>query len=183
VAPGYRVNANPKNILFVGRDKSRQIAAQIKKDQRIQRTKEVIERAKSGYAHAVRDPLFLIWLALYWAEGDKNMQERVTFTSSDKKMILFMMEWFREVYKVPEKKFRIALQIHTLFTNKNAEVCWSNITNIPINQFYKTYIKKTSLKQRRNKLYNGTCSIVVNSRELFRTIVGWKKVLLDHFVI
>lgn len=174
---------NPqKTRLLLGREKSRYAAAQIKKKERIRRTKEIIERARLEYLELIKNPLFLTGLSLYWAEGDKA-QERVKFANSDEKMILFMMKWFREVCKVPENKFRVALHVHTLFTNKDIDDHWSRLTQIPKKQFYKIYIKKTSLKQRRNKLYNGTCSIVINSRELFRRIVGWKLALLDYFAI
>jgi len=84
------------------------------------------------------------------------------------------MRWFREVCKVPEKKFRICLHIHTLHCRKDVKEYWSNITRIPTSQFYKTQTKPTSLRQRKNKLYNGTCAISVGNKALFRKIKGWK---------
>ena len=119
--------------------------------------------------------LFLPGLMLYWAEGDKSdLREEVKFSNSDPFMIQFMMRWFREVREIPEKKFRIALHIHTLHCRKKIEQFWAPITGIPLNQFHKTQIKPTGLGQRRNKLYNGTCAICIHDKNLFRRIKGWK---------
>ena len=93
------------------------------------------------------------------------------------------MRWFREICKVPEYKFRIALHIHNLHSRNDMIDYWSNITKIPKNQFNKLYIKKTSLKQRINILYNGTCAVVINNKYLFRKIKGWKLGLQNYFNI
>ncbi|TSC67048.1 MAG: Uncharacterized protein G01um101466_809, partial [Parcubacteria group bacterium Gr01-1014_66] len=45
----------------------------------------------------------------------------VKFTNSDWNTIILMMRWFREVCKVPEEKFRIALHIHNLHSAPDAK--------------------------------------------------------------
>ena len=172
-----------KEKLLKGREIGRYIAAKIKKEDRIKRTEEVIKRSKKEFQVLIRSSLFLSGLLLYWAEGDKNKSERVKFTNSDEKMIMLMMRWFREICKVTESKFRIALHIHNLHSNSDIKEYWMRITKIPEKQFHKIYIKKSSLRHRRNILYNGTCSIVVSNVELFRKIVGWKIALLEYFNI
>ena len=120
---------------------------------------------------------------MYWAEGDKNWREKVKFTNSDETMIILIMRWFREICNVPEEKFRISLHIHDLHFNFNVKNYWAKITKVPKGQFHKTYVKKSALRQRRNVLYNGTCAITVNNKDLFRRIMGWKLGLLDYFNI
>lgn len=128
------------------------------------------------------NPLFLAGLMLYWAEGDKSTDvEAVKFTNSDPKMIEFMMCWFRNICEAPENKFHIALHIHSLHIENNITEYWSKITQIPILQFHKTQIKKTTLNFRRKPLYQGTCSIRICDRNLFRKIAGWKNGLLEIF--
>ena len=80
----------------------------------------------------------------------------------------------KAIISIPEDKFRIALHIHKLHCRKDIENYWLKITKISRGQFYKTQIKPTSLGQRKNKLYNGTCAIGIQSRDLFRRIKGWK---------
>lgn len=128
-----------------------------------------------SYRELLKNDIFIPGLMIYWAEGDKiKTNEAVKVSNADPAIITLMMKWFREICKVPESKFRIALHIHTLHCNKDVIKYWSNITNIPIEQFHKTQIKKTTLKHRKNPLYNGACSIRVYDKNLFRKIMGWK---------
>ena len=150
---------------------------------RIKRTKQLIKEGRNEFLKLLKKPLFLSGLLLYWAEGDKHQKEMVRFTNSDPAMIMLMMKWFRQICKVPNHKFRIALHIHNLHISDNVKGYWAKITDIPVNQFYKIYIKKSSLRYKRNILYNGTCKIIVGNKDLFRKITGWKLGLLKYFKI
>lgn len=178
------IEVSKKNLdkILKGREKSRYFAALSRKTDRINRTKIIIDKAEIEFKKLINNKLFLSGLLLYWAEGDKK-QERVKFANSDSNMIKLMMKWFREVCLVEESKFRIALHIHSLHSSPEVTDYWSKITGVDKRQFHKLYIKKTSLKSRKNILYEGTCSIVINSKELFRKIIGWKKGMLAHFKI
>ncbi len=153
---------------LVGRQKSRYMGAKANQTKRIERSKEIILNAKNEIKSYIKNPLFLSGLMLYWAEGDKSEEtEAVKFTNSDPVMIRLMMEWFRKICGVSENKFRICLHIHSLHCREDVQDYWSKNTGISLNQFYKTQVKPTSLRQRRRVLYNGTCAIVVNNRNLF----------------
>ena len=55
-----------------------------------------------------------------------------------------------------------------------AEKYWSEITNIPISQFYKTYSKPSvASKGKKDSLPFGTFDIYVCDTKLFLTIMGW----------
>lgn len=166
-----------------GRQKARHEGAKANQRKRIERTREIISEAKKEVKYLYKNFLFLSGLMLYWAEGAKRSKETIKFSNSDPAMIELMMKWLREICKVPEKKFRIGLHIHELYCRKDAENYWSQITGVPLNQFQKTYIKSTSLKHRKNKLYNGTCNIIVCNKDLFRRIRGWKLGFLEKMNI
>lgn len=169
-------------LTLKGRQRSGHGGGLANKRKRIKRTKEIITVAEKEAQELFLKPMFLPGLMLYWAEGDKSeVFEEVKFSNSDPLMIKFMMRWFREIGKVPEYKFRIAIHIHELHCKKDIEKYWSEITGIPLQQFVKTQIKPTSLGHRRNILYNGTCSIIVHNRDLFRRIKGWKNAFLSEF--
>lgn len=149
--------------------------AKKKQAYKLELTKKIIDASINEFEQLRNNHLFIAGLMLYWAEGDKTeINEMVKFSNSDTAMIKLMMRWFRQICQVPEQKFRIALHIHTLHCRKNIEKYWSKITGIPLEQFNKTQIKPTTLKQRRNPLYDGTCSIRVHNKNLFRKIKGWK---------
>lgn len=175
------LTATQKKRLYVTlRQKNGYRLAKMNQQKKIENTKKIIQEAKKEASSYYKNPLFLAGLMLYWAEGDKSDKtENVKFSNSDPLMIKLMMRWFRKICKVPEKKFRICLHIHELHCRKNIEKYWSGITKLPLSQFYKTQVKKTSLGQRRNKLYNGTCAVSVMSKDLFRKIKGWKLGFLD----
>jgi len=176
--------AQKKRLYITLRRKNAYKGAKIQQEKRIERTKQIIAEAKKEAKYFLKNPLFLSGLMLYWAEGDKSkVIEHVKFSNSDPAMIAFMMRWFRKICRVPEKKFRICLHIHELHCRKNIQRYWRKLTKIPLSQFHKTQIKPTSLKQRKNKLYNGTCSIIVFDKDLFRKIEGWKLGFLEEIDI
>lgn len=169
--------------LLVGREKSRYAAGAKKKYLRILKTNKIMDESRKEVRKLLEDPLFIIGLCLYWAEGAKNSTESVKLANSDPLMIGMAMKWFRNICKVPERKFRIHVHIHNLHCRPEIEKYWSRITGISTRQFYRTYVKKSSLGQRRNILYNGTCSITISNKDLFRKIMGWKLGLQEYFNI
>jgi hypothetical protein len=170
------LTSEQKERLYVGlRQANGYRLAKLNQQKRIRQTKKILEEAENEFPLLVSNSLFLCGLMLYWAEGDKSeIREDVKFSNSDPAMVTFMMRWFREICKVRENKLKIELHIHTLFCRPDIEKYWSEITKIPLSQFHKTQVKPTSLKYRKNHLYNGTCAIRINSKDLFRRIKGWK---------
>ena len=177
------LTAKQQKELLREQEQGRYVAAKNKRNARISKTKEIVRKSSEEVAFLIDKPLFLAGLCLYLGEGTKNWRESVKFANSDEKMIKLMMQWFREFCSVPEKKFRIHLHIHNLHTRTHIEKFWSKTTGIPLKQFYKTYVKQSSLGQRKNILYNGTCTVIINNKELFRKITGWKIGLQNHFNI
>ena len=164
-------------------DRVRYDIAKRKVAKRISSTDKIIQQAKKEVRQLSKNPLFFTGLALYWAEGAKSMAEKVKLANSDEKMISLSMRWFREICRVPENKFRVHIHMHNLHTRKDIIDYWSKITKIPLSQFYRPYIKPTSLGQRRNILYNGTCSIMIHDKYLFRRILGWKLGMQEYYNI
>lgn len=179
---GVDLTRKQQSRLFKKMDQVRYDVAKRKVAKRIRLTNEIIEKAKKEVKTLMKNPLFSSGLAIYWAEGAKT-HDKVKLANSDEKMILLAMRWFREVCNVSESRFRIHIHMHDLHVRKNLIEYWSEITGISKNQFYKPYIKHTSLGQRRNILYNGTCSIIINDSELFRRIMGWKLGMQEYFNI
>jgi len=161
-----------------GRERCRYNGAKANQRKRIEKTKLIIKEAKKESKSLFKNPLFLSGLMLYWAEGTKR-GEAINFSNSDPVMIELMIKWFRLICRVPEKKFRIALYIHTLHCRKDIEEYWSDVVQIPLSQFHKTQIKPTSLGHRKNPLYNGTCNIIICNKDLFRKMEGWRMGILE----
>lgn len=118
---------------------------------------------------------------MYWAEGNKKFGS-VQFSNSDPAMINIMMRWFREFCSVPENKFRIGLIIHSLHTKEDCRKFWQEITSVPLTQFHKPYVKPAIFSNKKNKLYVGTCKIVIHNRDLLSRIIGWRKGVTEKFL-
>ncbi len=155
-------------------------AAWTKKQRNIARTKHIIEQARKESHSLFKNPLFLIGLSLYWAEGSKS-NKYVQIANSDPALIKIMMKWFREICKVPEEKIKIHIYIHKVYRNENCEEFWSRITNIPILRFWKTTYKPTPHKIKKNLDYKGVCRIDINDVNLFRRIMGWQQGISEIF--
>lgn len=139
--------------------------------------KELIERIKTDAKKEIglltdRDE-FIAGIALYLAEGDKT-DKNVAFTNLDAKVIKFVVKWLRYFCKVPEDKFRCNLYIHDNLSEDNAKTYWSNLTNIALSQFRKSYIVKNNTQRfRKTKHEYGVLRITVSDVNLHRKIMGW----------
>ena len=149
-------------------------AAWAKKQKRIAQTKFIIKQAKKELPTLLKNPLFLIGLSLYWAEGSKT-EERIQFANSDPRLIKIMVKWFKKICKVPERKIKVHIYIHKVYKNEECEKFWSKITNVPASKFGKTTYKPTPHKVKKNLDYKGVCRIDINDVNLFRRIMGWQQ--------
>lgn len=114
----------------------------------------------------------LAGLMLYWAEGGKTAKQ-IDFANSDPKIIVLMMQWFRQVCRVDNSRFRIQLHLHSGQKEKSIKSFWSSLLGLPLEQFYKSYIKKEGTGHRKNKLYSGTVKIRICDGNLLQKILGW----------
>lgn len=120
------------------------------------------------------DLIKMIGVALYWGEGGKTMKGMARISNSDPGLIKMSMRFFREVCKVKEHRFRAYVHTHSAGQVKEIEKYWSDITNIPRSQFYKTSIMKSrSSKNIRKTLPYGTIDVGVCDTKLLLKILGW----------
>ncbi|MBW3569439.1 hypothetical protein KY385_04895 [Candidatus Parcubacteria bacterium] len=141
----------------------------------------VINEAKNSVKNIDIHALKLIGVMLYWAEGGKT-QRLVRFSNGDPEMIKIMMAFFRQVCIVPEAKFRGYIHIHPHLDYKKAEQYWSELSGIPLNQFFKTYRKKNISSQNlKNSLPYGVFDIYVMDTKLFYKIIGWSQGIFKNY--
>jgi len=139
-----------------------------------------IEVAKKEIVNISPKDLKIIGIALYLGEGGKTKRGIARITNSDPDIIRIIMKFFREICLVPEYKFRGHIHTFSQANIKNSEKYWSEISKIPIKQFYKTYIKTSvASKNKRNTLPYGTFDVSVNDTQLFLKILGWMEKLKE----
>lgn len=140
----------------------------------------IINKAKSEIVHISDKDLFLLGVALYWAEGSKTKRGVVELSNSDPELIKVGMRFFRESCHVPEKKFRGHVHLHPHLDNSKAEKFWSSVSGIPLNQFFKTSMQQSrASKKKRDTLPYGTFSVYVCDTELWLKIKGWTQGIIS----
>jgi len=158
-----------------GQKKGSLAAAENKRNDRIERTKNIRILAKKDVGEIIKRDKFMAGIALYAAEGTKA-DGKVAFANSDPKLIKFMMNWFLTFAKIPIEKIRGAIWLHEGLSESKSKKFWAKLTGIPKNQFHKTYIakiKNESLKIRKNIHQYGIFSIRFSNSAIHRKIMGW----------
>ena len=159
---------------FYGR-RFKNIQRQIKK--RLDNIEKLKRKGIEEVGRITRRELFLIGIALYWAEGFKK-DKRLGFANSDPVMIQLFIKWLTECCCVPKEqiRLRIGLNISHKKRVKLVEDYWTNITTIPTAQFQKPYFQKFTWKKEfpKPEEYFGVLRIRANKQlALFRKIHGW----------
>ena len=154
-----------------GSYRGRLLGSKATQTRRAEEVKRIKERASLEVSHLTKNEFWLAGLMLYWAEGAKS--QYVDITNSDPMLIKFMAGWLRIFFRVPEEKFRATLHLHSGQDEEQIKTYWSKLTNIPIYQFGKSYIKKEGSGYRKNILYKGTIKIRVCNSNLLYQILGW----------
>ncbi|MFZ5982285.1 MAG: helix-turn-helix domain-containing protein [Patescibacteria group bacterium] len=145
-----------------------------------ERALKIRKEAKDEFLKLRNEPLFLVGVSLYWAEGYKKGAEgskwkSVDFANADPKMVGIMMKFFRNVCGVDDEKIKIQLMAHANVSMEKSLAYWSKITRLPKKQFMKTALSlsKSSTGKRENRLTNGTIHIRINDVKMFFRIIGW----------
>ena len=127
--------------------------------------------AKQEFQRLIKNPLFISGLMLYWAEGDSKLKNPVRFTNTDPRMIALYTKFLIKTLNVPKKKLRATIIIYPDLQENKCVSFWSNVTDLPRSQFYKTQFIKG--KHPTARLSNGICMIMFSDRQLKEKITIW----------
>jgi|SRR3989338_2762543 len=154
-----------------------------KKEQRIERSYRIKTIAEGEIGPLSKRELWLIGIALYWAEGAKekewNPGSRAQFSNSDPNMIRFFMFWLLEICKIARDRINPEIYIHESHKDRISIVIkfWSKETSLSIDKFRHVYFKKNKINTKRKNIgdnYYGVLRLsMLTSSELNRKISGW----------
>lgn len=150
--------------------------------QRVLETEKIQHEARESIGKISERELFLIGVALYWAEGSKQKENLVsagvTFSNSDVEMVVVFLKWL-EMLRIHPDRIIFELYIHVSAKEKVPEIqhYWSKMLNSSINKFSCVYFKKGNGKTNRRNIgreYHGLIRIKVSkSTDFNRRIAGW----------
>lgn len=114
---------------------------------------------------------------LYGCEGSKREGGRIVFINSDPDLIRFFLLMFRKSFTLDESKFRALVHVHTYHNERKQVRFWSEITEIPKNQFTRSYRKINGGKNTRAD-YQGCVSIRYSDTNIQKElIILYKKII------
>lgn len=150
-----------------------------------QRADSIKDSAKKEVCQMISNPIFLIGLSLYWAEGYKrgaygSKWKCVDFTNSDPRMIEAIVRFYTECCGVKRNDIKAQLIAHE---NLNIQKClnyWVGITGIPKENFIKTCCSVSKGRREKKQLTYGTVHIRIYDVRVFYRIIGWLEGLADH---
>jgi hypothetical protein len=148
------------------------------KQRRIREVQKIIQDAEKEIELPLSFETYrLAGAFLYWAEGSKGKMFQLT--NSDPYLILFFVRWIKSIFNMSPSKLKIRLNIYPQQNEKEIKNFWSDLTNIPIKNFGKSYIKPISSGYKKNNLYYGTARIEVpKSVNIRYRVFGWVKATL-----
>ena len=153
------------------------------RQKREKRLKEIYETQKKIILPLNDREFFIAGLFLYWGEGTKCRRDGLSVSNSDPSVIKFFIRWLNKNLSVPRKKMRVGLHLYNdMDINKEMEF-WSRTLKIPLSQFIRPYIKKTSSERINHKggFGHGTCNVRINSVPLAEKIFMTLKAITDYY--
>lgn len=111
-------------------------------------------------------------IMLYWAEGAKN-GHMVDFVNSDPNMIKLFLAFLRKICRISEERLGIYLYGYSYQNINKLKKYWSELTNIPLNQFTKPYIRKGNPNKSKRKLPHGLVHVRYSDKKLLTFINKW----------
>lgn len=132
---------------------------------------ELFEKNKDNH-------LFIIGIALYWAEGSKRTGE-FQFINSDADMIMFINDWIKLF--MPKEKVKYRLFTHKIFEPDNLEEFWAEKLKVEPETFEKTIYKTTLHGIKKNPDYKGCLRISLSGINTLRTMKTWQKLFIMYY--
>lgn len=155
------------NKIKLGGAPGRAIAWKNTRERREKLLKTISSSVNEQYTTIDKNTAKIILAMLYWAEGGK-IGEFVKFGNSDVKIVRLFLHLLRKSFNVNEQQLRGKVQCRADQNSRELEKYWSEITEIPLNQFHKAFIDKRTINKPTKRVdYKGVFVIIYCSNRIF----------------
>jgi transposase len=182
----YPLTEKQLEFLKKNRKSSRQLAIEktiiVKRKKREARIKSIYEQQRKYWVSLSQKELELAGIFLYWGEGNKRLDGSVFLNNTDPKVMKFALYWFMKGLSIPQEKIKIDLHLYSDMNVEEEIAFWSKTLDMPLSQFRKPYIKKSTRVNIDHKGFgHGTCGLVVNDVRLKERIMMAIEALADYY--
>ncbi len=120
-------------------------------------------------------------IMLYWAEGGKSLGKywSVDLANSDPEMVRIFLNFLRKICVIDESRLRVQLYCYSNQDIEKLKEYWYKITNIPISQFIKPYVRQDFRVEQKDRMKYGLVHIRYNDKKLLYKIESWIKGYCD----
>ena len=155
-------------------------AASVLRDNRLKREKLYLNEAQKEFTHLKSTPLFLIGVALYWAEGNKR-NDSCAFMNSDLEMTRLFIKWLK-LFGFRKSDLDYRLYIHKHYANESCESYWARRLGISTREVRVSYkLDNKQIKKRPD--YKGCMRVrVKKSHKLLFKVKVWQNMLADTYL-
>ena len=142
----------------------------------------VLDRVSKDINTLSSREFFLAGLFLYWGEGGKTQETTTCLTNTNPAALIFFIRWLLSM-GIEKDKIKIRLQIYKDMNKEKIINFWSNILDIPRNQFNNPQVKKTNQSELTYKsgFGNGTCTVAYYDRDLSEYVLSGLAYIASQF--
>ncbi len=166
------------------RKKAREKGWEARRSDRIDRIARINSTAPVEVSYLMGYPLWLIGLALYWAEGSKEKSwskgSLVTLTNMDADAILLFRKWSIRFLSVTSDDFSYSLYVHDTHTRRSLKIrkWWASVLSVEpeLIKIYFKHSKRRHIRHNDGINYMGVFRLQIKkSVDMNRRISAWTK--------
>lgn len=147
---------------------------------REQRDRILFSKMETLFKKHKHEYLFLIGIALYWAEGT-HRSNFFAFTNSDPEMVSVLLDWIERYFQLERKEIKVRLYIHKPYAHEHCEEHWSKRIHVPIKNFKKTIFKPSGRLVKKRPEYKGCLRVELTNGLAHRKITFLIRLFLDDY--
>lgn len=113
---------------------------------------------------------------LYWCEGAKCGDYSLKFSNSDPNLVRWFLACLQIGFNIKQERLKCIIHLHKYHDVSKQTKFWSKVTDIPVNQFNRPYLKPNSGRNIRPG-YPGCIAITYCDKIVAREVFSLIKVL------
>jgi len=117
---------------------------------------------------------------IYECEGSKD-RSGIRFTNSDPDVIKLFLKTLRSVFLIQEHRLKVRVHIHDYQDDTEIKRFWSDMTEIPLSQFYSSF-QKPSNHIYKKEGYKGCVNIAYYDSYLGNVLRLFAKKLIKLYI-